>query len=412
MVAINPHPTFSIGQPVDPVSNSLEDDWIEVPVGEDLTEDFFVRGGPYYGWHWWLEGLAPGAATLTLTYNGHGLTIEDEARVAVGFGNTKWLVVHDPDFEAEHCQPSSIPRCKQAELMSNVAQFWTCGVDEGAGPPEARLVQVDAVSGDDLIVTVGGERFGDCWRFLFDTTVGSTTDGAKTDADGGIYVEGIPIPGPSNPVRMYEVEVYVDSTRVAAHLLRISPLLAEPLYQPNIVDSPPWSLDPYSHQFDVDDVDSGKKPGYDSGEGFGLLLSYRLLDYVTAFSFNIENDPSSAIMGDIAGACYEVRVTDQFDEEARYKSIKWEGYSDNSWVIDEGGFTERSSMVFLGGQESERPVSWTMGVGGPTQTHRGVAPSYVVREGSYINRVRLCRALDGTQWQEIEVPFEVKYEID
>ncbi len=71
---------FAINPAAVPPYNQGED-WQLVPFGANLTGDYFLDGGAYYGWRWWIEGLAPGAGVLTLGYQGHGLTLEDEVRL-------------------------------------------------------------------------------------------------------------------------------------------------------------------------------------------------------------------------------------------------------------------------------------------------------------------------------------------
>ncbi|GFO81511.1 MAG: hypothetical protein A49_11380 [Methyloceanibacter sp.] len=334
---------------------------------------------------------------------------------------TEWLVVHDPPFERDHCQPTSIPRCKQAQLMTNEAVVVV-------SKPDAECeFTVWLVNGDTEIVEGFRVERPDTVEFYFRTVIGSTTGGAKTDASGNIYVENALLPaGPSSgffgPDYEFELRLNVDGQTEDLVLeevdVSIAPLLTDLGYSPNILANPLQTLDPYS---DLDDLYGAGDPepdGYGAGEYFGLDIQFDLDDDLAwAPAFIFYNDTSVPDWGGDGGITgqYQLFLDPILDADIAKagvinKEIKWEGFTDNA-VVRHNGFAEPGPRVFMEGLEAELPMPFNMG-DGVMQSRRGVAPRYVVKEGHYVNEFRIRRKLDLSQWQYLFVPFEVKYEFE
>jgi len=378
----------------------------------------------------WIEGILPseaigdGRIRLLHLPQTWGPMCADEINWTVRareFTGTDWLVVHDPAFERDHCQPTSTPRCQQAELMGNIATLEACCFGPDASAVEVRLVQENP-GGNEVLVIVPGSEENMCWTFEFDTKVGSMTNGAKTDTNGGIYVEGALLPdGPTDLIlgqTTYAFELWVDNELRDTKPVTIAPLLTDLSYAPDILADPPDTLDPYSDFFYDPYLASDTcfvwfpPPGYGCGEGFGLRAEYDLDDDVSEFRISVSNDPSSGRPGDAIGT-YDLLID---DPELRTsgivnKTVKWEGFIDNGFVTDSYGAPERANEVFMDGVEAERGTLWPLG-DGINQTFRGMAPRSVAREGDYFYQFRLGRSEDGSQIQELKIPFTVKYEFE
>lgn len=340
--------------------------------------------------------------------------------------STAWLVVHDPIFEQDHCQSTSVPPCQQAELMTNVAEVWVSkGSCDGAVPEQDFAVSLwedDFLSSDDFIVNGFEEDSVDTIRFRFDTTVGSTTGGAKTDANGAIYIEGAQLPeGPSSvPAVSYLFKLFVDRSLAESTPVVIAPILTDLSYSPDILANPPNTVDPYSDlfsepsEFGSDNCSVSFPPlGYDCGEGFGLTSEYDLDDDISNFSISLSNNPDNGTPGDIVNGVYGLLIDDSalMTSGIINKKVKWEGFIDNSEVIDTAGHRERANEVFMDGMEAERSELWPMG-DQINQVFRGMSPGSLAKEGDYWMTFQLARSNDGTQVQELTIPLTVKYEFE
>jgi hypothetical protein len=341
---------------------------------------------------------------------------------------TEWLVVHDPVFERDHCRPSSIPRCKQAELMKNEAVVKVKKPENESGCNfTVRLVEVDAVF-NDIIVEGRREDVGDIAEFHFCTTSSGNcmNEGARTDANGGVYVENVlltegitgalgnPIVGPD-----YRFELVVNGTVKESRDVTINPLIHDLSFLPDILATPPVKLDPYKDLNRIGPPMQSTEPvGYNQGEFFGLLIRYELYENVQyPPKFLFYNDPDVPSWGGDQGIASQYELS--FDLElgdvlwsggTDQKEIKWEGFTSNTFVIDQSGYREQAAHVFLEGGEAELTENYDIG-DGVIQSTRGVGPRYVVKEGNYVNEFKLKRQGDLTQEQRVIVPFEVQYDI-
>ena len=106
----------------------------------------------------------------------------------------------------------------------------------------------------------------------------------------------------------------------------------------------------------------------------------------------------------------ESEDSDVFTKGFLAKEIKWECFTDNGVVADLNGM-ERATKIFMDQKEAELSMSFSMG-DGVAQSHRGVAPRWVVKEGNFVTAFKLTRKQDADQQQEIQVAFEVKYEFN
>lgn len=382
----------------------------------------------------WIEGIERSDSAQDVTfvaeYNGPDGPCKDIINLTVVgiISATDWLVVHDPVFERDKCQSTSVPRCEQAELMTNEAKVLV-NQPNASWPFTVWLVEVGIFTNTDIVegfavpgpVTV---------EFLFRTTEGSTTDGAKTDENGGIYVEGVLLPnGPTGGLfgPEYKFELRLNGETIDMEDVTIAPLLTALSYLPDILASPPETVDPYSSFHDIDiSFDGGVEDGFGVGEFFGLLIKFDLDDdlaWAPEFLFyndTVKNmaDTDSASGAGIIGTDdnpYQLFLNPSTDQDVAKaaitnKKIKWEGFTDNA-IVRDGGFAEPAARVFKEGSESELVRPFDMG-DGVLQSHRGVAPRFVVKEGHYINEFKIRRKLDLTQWQFLQVPFEVKYVFD
>lgn len=58
-------------------------DWVEVPLGTNLRDDFFLSTGGYWNYPWALEGLSPGPVELSLRFERGAALCEDKVRLNV-----------------------------------------------------------------------------------------------------------------------------------------------------------------------------------------------------------------------------------------------------------------------------------------------------------------------------------------
>ena len=311
---------------------------------------------------------------------------------------TEWLVTHDPEFE-RRCQHGIYKkRYKQAELMDNMAVFaLEC---PGAEADQYRAELWD-LGGPNRKICEGyryGHEEGRA-LFLFRTTVGSGTGGAKTDEDGGIYVEGEPlVEGPEGHWTDYYIRAYKGEEHLHDFNIRVGPLMRAVSFAPDIMASEPESVDPYGDEVDVK-MDVEWWPWAEYEAGFGLEIHYKLVDEVADLSFEFSDAPEGG--GDMGGT-HRLLVHENYMkppswyEPHQELQVKWEGF--DAAITD-----EEAHRIYMWDEEAERVVG--------SQT-RGISPVNTAAEGEYLLDVGMKLKGDESQRQAFQVQFEVDYGVD
>ena len=240
------------------------------------------------------------------------------------------------------------------------------------------------------------------------------TDGADTDSQGRIYVEGVPVPAPANLEISFED---ASGTTLASASMYVGPVMTNlDLYS---VEHPPYpeawtaklkefqghdaaKLDPYEDEFDLHNCAEvwPWSPPQQKCKWYGMQINYRLLGTVTNLRFRF-ND---AVGGDM-GSEHRLLFPDYYafgppDPSSFYfHSGKWEG-------LDGTIQDEDMSQVYMRDTEAEKP-----GYSGPpsSQTIRGVATWNVVKAAAYRLNIDMMLTSDPTQEQYFQITFDVSY---
>ncbi len=61
----------------------LVDDWVEVPLGANLRDDYFISTGQYKLFNWYAEGLTAGEVTLELKFDNGPMPVKDRVTLTV-----------------------------------------------------------------------------------------------------------------------------------------------------------------------------------------------------------------------------------------------------------------------------------------------------------------------------------------
>ncbi|MCL4720091.1 MAG: hypothetical protein KJ057_16610 [Phycisphaerae bacterium] len=80
VVAVNPN-----------ASAPYDNDWVEVPLGGNLRDDFFLSTGQYRLFDWYAEGVAPGEATLELKFENGPMPVKDRVVLTVVDVDVNWV---------------------------------------------------------------------------------------------------------------------------------------------------------------------------------------------------------------------------------------------------------------------------------------------------------------------------------
>jgi hypothetical protein len=345
---------------------------------------------------------------------------------------TKWLVTHDPVWEKSYALKYPW-RCKQAALMGNEAIVIYGHSGSKDNSYKAELCQAGVVSDTKICAGYIKSNHNGMVVFGFRTGLGNTNGGAKTDQEGRIYIEDTLLTnGPGN----YYVRILKgDSAKVEKTFpLKVGPVMTELATSPSniFIDSPNQPVDPYSDEFDIEDVAHAEDSDYNYGAGYGLKLTYDLagaaaaaLEAVEADKkafLSFENAPDDELTGDelpgtmSSGGKHYLEVSSSSLQPrlpGLSHKIKWEGFSSEF----KGHFNqmERADQIFMDGEEAERDVNW-----GPSvisglyqgEKQKGASVFSSVGEGWYKMKIGVSPEKDSTQLQKFEVNFEVETKVN
>ena len=355
---------------------------------------------------------------------------------------TRWLVTHDPAWEKNYAQKYP-KRCKQAVLMNNTAVVQISCKEEDRGYYKAELWK-----DNNKLLACENKTFNENRiTFTFRTDFESASEGAKTDDEGGIYIEGEEISlehfkvGDQYFPQDFYIVVYDSRSTWTAlwsrkiYKIKIGPVITN-LKTPktDIFEGEP--LDPYSDEFDVQ-WHIGDWVGYDHGSGYGLEMKYTLHDKLKSCMdidqsdqkalITVENSPEDELeQGKISGDMEDGHKHSLVANESALSSsffgntrkIKWEGFSSN--FDDDFGEYEKADTVFMEEKEAEREVDeiWH-----PVyiddkgtehrQTHKGASVWSSVGEGCYKMKMEVQRkektpTTARGQKQKFEINIEIK----
>jgi hypothetical protein len=359
-----------------------------------------------------VRGFVPGTVRLEATLKvrpahstGAYTAYRDAVRMTVlGDEDTKWLVTHDPDFERRSALKHP-ERCSQTRLMGNLASFSVPAGTAGRvalfwrGRQICEAFRAGSLNGSDVC--------------LFRTSLqpdGTDLGHAFTDAEGGVYVEGVRLPaGPGT----YQVRIFApDMAKYEARELVVGPLLTGLKFSPNLLAEKPATFDPYYNEYGVTGA-------------FGMTARYVLAAGVdggiplpsgngagTIFCLEKRTGAPDERPGDIATRHCLVLAPEHVAKSTH--SVKWEGFTDFLDFRDPAGESGsiKKAGVYMGPGAAFYDEVWGPPVlpgSSQRQTKRYLSSWGTAAEGAYAFRAKCRLQTDPSQVQQLLVGFAVRY---